>query len=449
MGRAGAAAQTLAMVTTMNETGIPGGEPPRAPPPQPNPFMSAKRIYRDPSGPVAGVAGGFAAYFGVDPVLSRLMWIAAMFSGVGFPAYIVCWLVIPKAKSWPPPGYDRPGVQGPPGVWIGGPGQSPVISGLIIVALAVFIGSGMNGIGRFLLPAMLIGFGVYLLNQRAGAPSAAAAATASPTSASSAAASSADDADSFDPLDDSSPDPDYRPAWRRDVESWTTDRSRLVTPTVLSLLAIGAGAVIALNASGLAHISFTAAAAGGLVIVGGGLLASLWLGRAHALVPVGLGLVGVMLAGNTIGGLYDAAQNAHATVEINGESDGKELNHVNNAVGDQYFTPATLEELQPEYNLGVGKLTLDLTKLDFTGQDRDLDVRVGMGEAIVIVPAKVAVEARGDVGMGEAIALGKKNGGMGVTVTQSDDTPDAGAGKLNIDFKVGLGKGEVRHAAAQ
>jgi hypothetical protein len=309
-----------------------------------------------------------------------------------------------------------------------------VISGLIIVALAVFIGSGMNGIGRFLLPAMLIGVGVYLLNQRAGVP-AAAASPAAPSAA-------ADDAEPIDPLDDSSADADYRPAWRKDVESWATDRSRLVTPTVLSLLAIGAGAAIALSASGLAHVSFTAAAAGGLVVVGGGLLASLWLGRAHALVPVGLGLVGVMLAGDTIGGLYDAAQNAHASVEI----DGKE---VNNAVGDQYFTPATLDELDSEYNLGVGKLTLDLTKLDFTGQEREIDVRVGMGEAIVIVPAKVAVEARGDVGMGEAIALGKKNGGMGVTVTQSDDAADAGAGKLEIDFKVGLGKGEVRHAAAQ
>jgi hypothetical protein len=306
-----------------------------------------------------------------------------------------------------------------------------LFSVLDIVALAVFIGSGMNGIGRFLLPAMLIGFGVYLLNQRAGAPAAAAA--AAPT----------DDAEpTIDPRDDSSSDADYRPAWRKDMESWRTDPSRLVTPTVLSLLAIGAGAAIALNASGLAHVSFTAAAAGGLVIVGGGLLASLWLGRAHALVPVGLGLVGVMLAGDMIGGLYDAAQNARATVEI----DGKE---VNNAVGDQYFTPATLEELESEYNLGVGKLTLDLSKLDFTGQEREIDVRVGMGEAIVIVPAKVAVEARGDVGMGEAIALGRKNGGMGVTVTQSDDAPDAGAGKLSVDFKVGLGKGEVRHAAAQ
>lgn len=57
-----------------------------------------KRLYRSRSErKIAGVCGGIAAYFGIDPVIPRLLWVVfALAAGTGLLAYIICWLVIPE-----------------------------------------------------------------------------------------------------------------------------------------------------------------------------------------------------------------------------------------------------------------------------------------------------------------------------------------------------------------
>src|SRR5688572_1174659 len=151
------------MDITMNASESPGAEPPRTDDPGPaGPrVLPPKRIYRDPKGPIGGVASGFAGYFDVDPVIPRLLWVVALLSGIGLPAYVLCWIVIPKAQSWPPPGYH-----GRPAAADGVEGNGALLSGLVIVALAAVIGAGIDGVGDYILPAVLVGFGVYLLNQR-------------------------------------------------------------------------------------------------------------------------------------------------------------------------------------------------------------------------------------------------------------------------------------------
>lgn len=91
------------MDTTTNATESAGAGPHRAIPPSPAgpAVLAPKRIYRDPKGPIGGVAGGFAAYFNIDPVIPRLLWVLALLSGFGLPAYLVCWIVIPKATTCP------------------------------------------------------------------------------------------------------------------------------------------------------------------------------------------------------------------------------------------------------------------------------------------------------------------------------------------------------------
>ena len=50
---------------------------------------------------IAGVCAGFARYLEVDVVLVRVLWLAAaLCTGVGFIAYIVAWIVMPK--EWQP-----------------------------------------------------------------------------------------------------------------------------------------------------------------------------------------------------------------------------------------------------------------------------------------------------------------------------------------------------------
>jgi len=52
---------------------------------------------------VAGVAGGLAEYFNIDPVIVRLIFVlVTLTSGLGIPVYIVLWIITPKASL--PPG---------------------------------------------------------------------------------------------------------------------------------------------------------------------------------------------------------------------------------------------------------------------------------------------------------------------------------------------------------
>lgn len=58
-----------------------------------------KRFYRSSRNKIiAGVCGGLGEYFGIDPVIIRLLWVAAIFiGGAGLLFYIIAWIVIPGA----------------------------------------------------------------------------------------------------------------------------------------------------------------------------------------------------------------------------------------------------------------------------------------------------------------------------------------------------------------
>jgi len=51
---------------------------------------------------IAGIAGGMAAYFGIDPTLLRVLWVIAGMVGFGVVAYLILWIVIPKGAGWTP-----------------------------------------------------------------------------------------------------------------------------------------------------------------------------------------------------------------------------------------------------------------------------------------------------------------------------------------------------------
>ena len=65
-------------------------------------IMGSKRLYRT-EGPykmLAGVCGGIAEYFDIDPTLVRVGWVIAFFCGTfGFWAYLICALIMPKKSD--------------------------------------------------------------------------------------------------------------------------------------------------------------------------------------------------------------------------------------------------------------------------------------------------------------------------------------------------------------
>ena len=60
-----------------------------------------KKLFRNPDEKVlGGVAGGLAAYFGIDPTVIRLLFVLTIFfGGAGLIIYLVLWIITPEAKT--------------------------------------------------------------------------------------------------------------------------------------------------------------------------------------------------------------------------------------------------------------------------------------------------------------------------------------------------------------
>lgn len=63
--------------------------------------MSVKKLYRSKRNKViGGVCGGLGEYLGIDPVLLRILFVAAIFlSGAGLILYVIAWLIMPAEPS--------------------------------------------------------------------------------------------------------------------------------------------------------------------------------------------------------------------------------------------------------------------------------------------------------------------------------------------------------------
>jgi phage shock protein PspC (stress-responsive transcriptional regulator) len=60
-----------------------------------------RRLYRDADSRVlGGVCSGLGAYFNIDPVILRIIFVLVLFmGGASIPVYLVLWIVVPKAKT--------------------------------------------------------------------------------------------------------------------------------------------------------------------------------------------------------------------------------------------------------------------------------------------------------------------------------------------------------------
>lgn len=135
---------------------------------------ATKKMFRDPQKKVlSGVSAGIAAYFGIDVVVVRVLFIVfTFFGGIGFLIYVVLWIILPEAVTLT----DRMKMQGEPvtlsniesnikkGLDIKeGDGESPLLKVLLFPfrLLAIII----SGLGKILGPivdVLRVAIGVVL-----------------------------------------------------------------------------------------------------------------------------------------------------------------------------------------------------------------------------------------------------------------------------------------------
>ncbi len=132
----------------------------------PEPQASPRRLYRSISDRyIAGVCGGVAEYFNLDPTLVRLVWAVSSFiGGVGIIGYLAGWILIPENPQ-ETPAAERPKQSANAGMIIG---IILIVLGLALLAeqfrFRYFFPFGFQfPDGGVLISLAVIGLGLYLI----------------------------------------------------------------------------------------------------------------------------------------------------------------------------------------------------------------------------------------------------------------------------------------------
>lgn len=392
---------------------------PDPPPPGGYPPISALRRSRTDRH-VAGVAGGLGRYAGIDPLIFRILFVVlTFFGGSGILLYALSWLLVPaegENKSEGQRLFDGSSRSS----------RSTVLAlvvvlvlGLAAVGIMLDTGPGIGGLGALLVVGLIV---VLLLNR--GQPPAVAAQTpASPT---------------YGPV----PPPEPGAYGQTSGTAYATtapvqppppplppepprERSVLGRATVYVALVV-VGLMAGWNTVSGDDFRVVAIFAAALAVVAGGLLVGAFAGRARGLI-----VLGVLLSLGT----------ALAAVTDEGIEGG---------TGHREWRPTSEAAAERPFRHGVGEAELDLTRLP-AGSQVDVDVRLGVGELRVVVPADAGVDVEGGVGAG-VIRLFDEEPVDGTGLDETARSPAAGVStdgpQITIDAEVGLGELEVRRATS-
>jgi phage shock protein PspC (stress-responsive transcriptional regulator) len=388
---------------------------------------------------IGGVAAGLADYFNVDPVLVRIAFVVLIFvGGVGPLLYVLAWLFVPAADSGE--SIAQAALRRPAGL--------RTYVGVALVLLAVAILASAVSRPSVIWAVVLIAFGVFLFRQEPDAPARAPEPTGPagpqppvPPAEPVADAVTEPVADAVtEPVADAvtvpleappspgAPPPRWEPPPpppppRRPPRSWSP-----LGPLTLCAAFLATGAGVALDNLGVVELTLGRALAVFLAVLGLGLLVGAWWGRAWSLIPVGLLLVPVVAAASLLGSEPIAA-----------------------GAGNRLWQPRTVAEIRPSYRLGAGQAVVDLSGVRLGAAPTRVDVGLGTGRIVVVVPDDAPVELRGRVGIGSVTLLGRTEQGARVDTSRTEGPlrPRKGdpPGRLTLDLHLGYGVIEIHRAS--
>lgn len=104
-------------------------------------------------------------------------------------------------------------------------------------------------------------------------------------------------------------------------------------------------------------------------------------------------------------------------------------------------------QVRDTYRLGAGRLIVDLRGARLAPGDHPLKLKLGVGEAVLVVPDNVCVATKAKVGMGVVDSFDHSNGGVDVAWSDQPAAP-AGNARVVLDADIGLGRLAIGHSVA-
>lgn len=378
---------------------------------------------------LAGVAAGIGNRYGIDPIVIRVAFVVATFyGGAGVLFYLLGWLLLPEQDDEAAPfesmvNRRRSSTSGAftvllclaliPAFWFLFDNQFSGFAGLLIVSGLLYLLHRTRGhIGRPapaatpLAPPMTF----YEPVAPVAAPT---VPVAEPTPTTPPAWDPLGAAPFAWDLPEPSPtEPEPPAARRRSKAGLFTVGAALVTVGGLALLAPYTGGWLSPH-----HFIGILLGVIGLGMVGGSFVRG---GRGLIGLAVPLSVVGIGLT-------VISPEGWHGAGEVN-------------------VAPTTITDVQRQYRLSVGSISVDLSGLPTEGEV-DTQIKIdAAGEVKVIVPATADVDLRCHADVGDVTCLDKRADGTSADADVKDDFGTDGEGglKIKLDIEVGAGAVEVR-----
>jgi hypothetical protein len=117
---------------------------------------------------------------------------------------------------------------------------------------------------------------------------------------------------------------------------------------------------------------------------------------------------------------------------------------VKGGYGEKTYRPASAAAVRDSYRLGVGHLVVDLRDARLTPGDHRIKIRLGVGEADLIVPRNVCVSTQSHMGIGGTEVFDRDNGGIDVD-WQDERNAREGTPRVVVDGDIGIGAITVHH----
>lgn len=112
-------------------------------------------------------------------------------------------------------------------------------------------------------------------------------------------------------------------------------------------------------------------------------------------------------------------------------------------IGDRTIELTTVDDIAADYNLAMGKLTIDLRQVNDLRTGTSLSASVGMGDLIVRIPEGTDVAVNARVGAGELEILDRASDGLGIYETYRSPGLNEAEASLVLDLEMFTGHVEV------